>query len=159
VIGRDFGYDLIEQVAQRPALELRLELDGLAGAGLVFCRGITPHWSYLFKHALVQDASYSTLLRARRQELQARVAVALERNFERQPELLAHHLTIAGDTERAVDQWLKTGSTPRRARRISKQHAISDAVWWHCPKGRLATGWNKTSLRSWPQMTHGCCTH
>ncbi len=68
---------------------------------------------YLFKHALVQDAAYSTLLRGRRQELHARVAAALEEHFadliERQPELLAHHLTAAGDTERAVDQWLKAG--------------------------------------------------
>ena len=72
-----------------------------------------PHSSYLFKHALVQDAAYGTLLRARRQELHARVAAVLEQHFadlvERQPELLAHHLTAAGDTERAVDQWLKAG--------------------------------------------------
>src|SRR5260370_35687899 len=64
-------------------------------------------------HALVQDAAYGTLLRARRQELHARVAAVLERHFadliERQPELLAHHLTAAGDTECAVDQWLKAG--------------------------------------------------
>src|SRR5262249_19194441 len=68
---------------------------------------------YLFKHAMVQDAAYGTLLRARRQELHARVATALEQCFtelvERRPELLAHHLTAAGDTERAVDQWLKAG--------------------------------------------------
>jgi tetratricopeptide (TPR) repeat protein len=80
---------------------------------LLFCRGTAPHASYLFKHALVQDAAYSTLLRARRQELHERVAAALEEHFadlvERQPELLAHHLTAAGNTERAVDQWLKAG--------------------------------------------------
>ena len=61
----------------------------------------------------MQDAAYSTLLRGRRQELHARVAAALEEHFadlvERQPELLAHHLTAAGNTERAVDQWLKAG--------------------------------------------------
>src|SRR4029079_8504819 len=69
--------------------------------------------SYLFKHALVQDAAYSTLLRGRRQELHASVAAALEGHFadllERPPAPLAHHLTAAGDTERAVDQWLKAG--------------------------------------------------
>jgi len=62
---------------------------------------------------LIQDAAYSTLLRARRQELHARVAAALEQRFadliERQPELLAHHLTAAGEPERATDQWLKAG--------------------------------------------------
>ena len=82
-------------------------------SGLLFCRGIPPHASYLFKHALVQDAAYGTLLRARRQELHARVATALEQHFadlvERQPEILAHHLTAAGEAERAVDQWLKAG--------------------------------------------------
>jgi len=113
VLGREFDYDLIEQVARRPASELRSGLDRLVEAGLLFCRGVAPQSSYLFKHALVQDAAYGTLLRARRQELHARVATVLEELFadlvERQPELLAHHLTAAGDSERAVDQWLKAG--------------------------------------------------
>jgi predicted ATPase len=82
-------------------------------AGLLFCRGTAPHASYLFKHALVQDAAYSTLLRAKRQELHARVAGVLEQGFadqvERQPELLAHHLSAAGDAARAIDQWLNAG--------------------------------------------------
>jgi class 3 adenylate cyclase/predicted ATPase len=113
VLGREFGYELIEPVAQRPARELQTALEQLSGAGLLFCRGSPPHASYLFKHALVQDAAYSTLLRGRRQELHARVAAALEEHFgdlgERQPELLAHHLTGAGDVERAICQWLKAG--------------------------------------------------
>jgi class 3 adenylate cyclase/tetratricopeptide (TPR) repeat protein len=113
VIGREFGYDLIEQVAQRPAAELRAGLDRLTAAELLFCRGVAPLSSYLFKHALVQDAAYGTLLRARRQELHTRVSAVLEQHFAdlvaRQPELLAHHLTAAGDTERSVDQWLKAG--------------------------------------------------
>jgi predicted ATPase len=113
VLGREFGYDQIEPVAQRPAAELRAGLNRLAEAGLLFCRGVAPQSTYLFKHALVQDAAYGTLLRATRQELHARVAAMQERAFadlvERQPELLAHHLTAAGDTERAVVQWLKAG--------------------------------------------------
>jgi len=117
VIGREFGYDLVERVAQRPAAELRSALDRLTEAGLLFCRGVPPFSAYLFKHALVQDAAYSTLLRARRLDLHARVAASFERDFanliERQPELLAHHLTVAGDTERAVDQWLN-----------ARQHAV-----------------------------------
>jgi class 3 adenylate cyclase/predicted negative regulator of RcsB-dependent stress response len=113
VIGREFGYELIAPVAQRPAAELQSGLDRLVEAGLLFCRGLAPQSSYLFKHALVQDAAYSTLLRTRRQEMHARVAALLEQDFadlvERQPELLAHHLTAAGEAERAVDQWLKAG--------------------------------------------------
>ena len=113
VIGREFGYDLIAQVAQRSTAELRVALDRLTEAGLLFCRGGAPQSTYLFKHALVQDAAYGTLLRARRQQLHARVATVLKQHFadlvERQPELLAHHLTAAGDTESAVGQWLKAG--------------------------------------------------
>ena len=69
----------------------------------MFCRSTAPHSSYLFKHALVQDTAYDMLVRGRRQELHARVAAALEQDFadivERQPELLAHHLTDAAPSE------------------------------------------------------------
>jgi class 3 adenylate cyclase len=113
VLGREFAYDVIEPVAQRDERELQAALGQLSDAGLLFCRGAPPHSSYLFKHALVQDAAYGTLLRGKRQELHARVAAVLEQNFadrvERHPELLAHHLTAAGDTERAIDEWLKAG--------------------------------------------------
>ena len=113
VLGREFAYEQIELVAQRDEGELQLALGQLNDAGLLFCRGVAPHSSYLFKHALVQDTAYGTLLRGRRQELHARVAAVLERNFvdliERRPELLAHHLTAAGETERAISQWLKAG--------------------------------------------------
>jgi class 3 adenylate cyclase/predicted ATPase len=126
-LGREFGYELIEPVAQRPEPELQAALDQLVDAGLLFCRGSPPYASYLFKHALVQDAAYSTLLRGRRQELHLRVAAALEAHFaglvERQPELLAHHLTAAGDTERAVEQWLKAGQ--HAAARLAYVEAIA----------------------------------
>src|SRR5262249_56015016 len=74
VLGRQFGYELIERVAQLPVPELRSGLDRLAEAGLLFCRGVTPRSSYLFKHALVQDAAYGILLRARPPALHAPVA-------------------------------------------------------------------------------------
>ena len=113
VLGREFAYSLIKPVAQREEATLQAALAQLSDAGLLFCRGTAPHASYLFKHALVQDAAYSTLLRAKRQELHGRVAAVLEQDFadqvERQPELLAHHLSAAGDTGRATDQWLKAG--------------------------------------------------
>ncbi len=127
VLGREFSYELIEPVAQLPAAGLRAGLDRLTDAGLLFCRGVAPQSSYLFKHALVQDAAYGTLLRGRRQELHARVAAVLEQHFadlvERQPELLAHHLTGAGDTERAVEQWLKAGR--HAAARLAYREAIA----------------------------------
>jgi predicted ATPase len=126
VLGREFSYELIQPVAQRSDAELQAALARLTEAGLLFCRGAPPHASYLFKHALVQDAAYGTLLRARRQELHARVAAALEQDFadlvDRQPELLAHHLTAAGDTERAVDQWLKAGQ------HAAARHAHLEAI-------------------------------
>jgi class 3 adenylate cyclase/tetratricopeptide (TPR) repeat protein len=113
VLGREFGYELIERVAERAGPELQTGLERLSEAGLLFCRGAPPQSSYLFKHALVLDAAYGTLLRTRRQELHARVVAVLEQHFadliDRQPELLAHHLTAAGDTDRAVDQWLIAG--------------------------------------------------
>jgi class 3 adenylate cyclase len=113
VLGREFSYELIAPVAQRNAAELQAALARLAEAGLLFCRGTPPLAAYQFKHALVQDTAYGTLLRPPRQELHARVAAVLEQQFgdlvERQPELLAHHLTAAGEGVRAVDQWLKAG--------------------------------------------------
>jgi class 3 adenylate cyclase/predicted ATPase len=126
VLGREFAYELIEPVAQHDATELQTALNKLCDAGLLFCRGFAPHASYLFKHALVQDAAYGTLLRGRRQELHAHAAAALEARFadlvERQPELLAHHLTAAGNTQRAVDQWLKAGQ--HAAARLTHLEAI-----------------------------------
>ena len=100
VIGREFAYELIEPVGQRPEKQLQAALDQLGEAGLLFCRGTPPHSSYLFKHALVQDAAYSTLLRGKTAGVARGVAAALEaaflRSVERQPELRAHHLTAAG---------------------------------------------------------------
>jgi class 3 adenylate cyclase len=114
VIGREFGYTLIEQVAERPVAELRAGLDRLTEAGLLFCRGAAPGSSYLFKHALVQDAAYSTLLRARRQALHARVGKILEEQFpetvETQPEILAYHFAQAGLVEPAVEFWRRAGA-------------------------------------------------
>jgi len=127
VLGREFSYELIEPVAQRPEQELRAGLAQLTDAGLLFCRGEPPQSSYLFKHALVQDTAYGTLLRGRRQELHTRVAAVLERDFadlvERQPELLAHHLQAAGNSERAVEQWLQAGR--RAGSRLAHVEAIA----------------------------------
>jgi hypothetical protein len=113
VIGREFSYGLIQAVAQRPEPDLEAALDRLTNAGLLFCRGTPPDSWYLFKHALVLDAAYATLLRAHRQQLPAAIAAALEREFPEmvasQPELLAHHCTEAGLTQQAINNWLRAG--------------------------------------------------
>jgi class 3 adenylate cyclase/predicted ATPase len=119
VIGREFSYELIQPVVRRPEPELETALDRLTDAGLLFCRGNPPHSSYLFKHALVQDAAYTTLLRARRQQLHAEIAVALEAEFPEivaaQPELLAHHYTEAGLRQQAIEYWLRAGERANEA--------------------------------------------
>jgi predicted ATPase len=94
-------------------MELVSALDRLVAAGLVFPQGVPPNATYLFKHALVQDAAYGTLLRDARRGLHARIAKTLEREFvdisEAQPELLARHCTEAGLIEKAVGLWGKAG--------------------------------------------------
>lgn len=133
VLGREFSYELLAAVAQRNAADLTGALDQLVGAGLVFCRGTRPLATYLFKHALVQDAAYGTLLRAKRQELHKRVADVLEEKWteitEAQPELLAHHLQEAGDWAAAVDHWQKAGEAAlaRAATREAVSH-FSNAI-------------------------------
>jgi predicted ATPase len=110
-IGREFS--LLAAVADKPEAELKSALDRLEGSGLLFRQGVPPHASYLFKHALVQDAAYGTLLREPRRALHARIAEALETQFhdvaENQPELLARHCTEAGLVAKAVGLWGKAG--------------------------------------------------
>ena len=112
-IGRDFSHSLLRDIIRKPEAELQTALDRLVTAGLLFRQGVPPHASYLFKHALVQDAAYGTLLREPRRALHARIAETLEREFvdlaERQPELLARHFTEAGQIENAARQWGKAG--------------------------------------------------
>jgi predicted ATPase len=112
-VGREFSYELLAAVAQRTDAELRTALEQLVEAGLAFCRGLPPQASYLFKHALVQDAAYGTLLRTRRQELHGRIATVLEERFpeivDQQPQLLAHHCAQAGWVEKAIAYWGRAG--------------------------------------------------
>ncbi len=112
-IGREFGFGLLAFISQLPDPQLREALDRLTNAGLLFVRGTTPQSSYVFKHALVQDAAYGTLLRSRRQRLHSRIVATLEERFPEivlaQPALLAHHCAAAGLAEQAVDYWLKAG--------------------------------------------------
>ena len=95
-------------------VELNSSLDRLMDAGLLFRQGAPPHATYLFKHALVQDAAYSTLLREPRRTLHVRVTEVLKSQFpeiaENQPELLARHCTEARQIEKAARLWGKAGS-------------------------------------------------
>lgn len=112
-IGREFSHGVLAAVAGKPDLVLAPSLDRLVTAGLLFRRGIPPDATYLFNHALVQDAAYGTLLREPRRALHRRIAETLEADFpetvENQPELLARHYTEAGLTEKATALWSKAG--------------------------------------------------
>ena len=112
-IGREFSHALLAAVVRKPEAELNTALDRLIQSGLLFRQGVPPHASYLFKHALVQDAAYGTLLREPRRALHARIAETLESQFaeiaESQPELLARHYTEAGQIEKAAGLWGKAG--------------------------------------------------
>jgi predicted ATPase len=98
---------------RKPEAELQSALDRIVAAGLLFKQGAPPNAAYLFKHALVLDAAYSTLLRSRRQQLHSRIVTAIEGQFpeivEAQPEVLARHCAEAGSVEKAVGYWLKAG--------------------------------------------------
>ncbi len=112
-LGRQFSHELIAAVAPMPQPQLDEALAQLVRAELIYRRGTPPDAEYTFKHALVQDAAYSTLLRSRRQQLHARIAATLEDRFAEivaaQPALLAHHCTEAGLAEKAVEFWLVAG--------------------------------------------------
>jgi class 3 adenylate cyclase/predicted ATPase len=117
-IGREFSYELMAIVAQRPESELRGTLGQLVDAGLVFQRGESPRSNFLFKHGLLQDAAYSTLLRGPRRSLHARIAQALEQIFPEiaasQPELIARHRTEAGLRRPATVYWQRAGELALR---------------------------------------------
>jgi predicted ATPase len=112
-IGREFSHSLLAAVVDKQEMELTSALDRLQEAGLLFRLGAPPHATYLFKHALVQDAAYGTLLREPRRALHARIVETLENQFaevtESRPELLARHSTEAGLIEKAVGLWGEAG--------------------------------------------------
>ena len=125
-IGREFTHALLAAVARKPEAELRSALDRVVRAQLLFRQGVSPNATYLFKHALVQDAAYGTLLREPRRALHARIAEAIEKQFtdiaESQPELLARHCTEAGLIEKAASLWGKAGQ------RSVERSALGEAV-------------------------------
>jgi class 3 adenylate cyclase/predicted ATPase len=127
VIGRQFSYQLLQAVSQLDQTMLQHELKRLVDAELLYQRGLPPQATYTFKHALIQDTAYASLLRSTRQQYHARIATVLESHFpntiESQPELLAHHYTEAGLHEQAVDYWQRAGK--RADERSAHVEAVS----------------------------------
>ncbi|MBV8735907.1 MAG: AAA family ATPase [Alphaproteobacteria bacterium] len=125
-IGREFPYSLLRTVSDLPEGELQAALARLVASELVFQRGAPPDSVYAFKHALVQDAAYSSLLRSTRQQMHAQIAGALETQspeiVESQPELLAQHCAEAGLIEKSVAYWGKAG------RRSAGRSAMAEAA-------------------------------
>jgi class 3 adenylate cyclase/predicted ATPase len=127
-LGRSFSHELIGAVAAMPHHKLDDALDRLVRAELIFRRGTPPEAEYTFKHALVQDAAYGTLLRSRRQQLHARIATTLEGRFPEivtaQPALAARHCAEAGLFERATAYRMKAGqqATARSAMVEAEAH-------------------------------------
>ena len=122
VLGRDFAYALLRDVAEIDELALGASLNWLAAADLLFVEGARPETKYRFKHALIQDAAYESLLKSRRQALHRRAAEALlEANAE--PEAIAHHFTEARLDDLAIEWWGKAGD--QALRRSAFQEAIA----------------------------------
>ena len=113
VIGREFAYPLLAATVDMDEGELNARLEALTSSELVFARGAPPTASYIFKHALIRDAAYDSLLRPERRALHGRIAEALRAHFPataaNEPELLAHHHGNAGHAEQAIDYWRRAG--------------------------------------------------
>jgi class 3 adenylate cyclase/tetratricopeptide (TPR) repeat protein len=131
MLGRSFSHELISAVAGMPQSRLNECLKQLVNAGLIFQRGTPPHAEYAFKHALVQDVAYGTMLRSRRKQLHGRIAGILEGQFpeiiETQPAVLARHCVEAGLVERGVgylckagEQAIARGAMPEAAAQLRK---------------------------------------
>ena len=126
VLGRDFAYPLLHDVSGFDGRALQASLDRLADADLLFVEGAPPQPSYRFKHALIQDAAYDSLLKSRRQALHRRAAEILRDEPERaaaEPEVIAHHFTQAGLDDLAIEWWGKAGD--QALRRSAFQEAIA----------------------------------
>lgn len=121
-IGRDFSRQLLAALSPLSVEGLQEALDNLIAAELLFRRGTPPDLTYTFKHALVRDAAYESLLKSKRQTLHASLVEALKDDDTTAPEILAHHATEAGLREVAVDNWLLAG------RLANDRSAFSEAV-------------------------------
>ena len=132
VLGREFAYELLQAVSPLDEATLQQGLTQLVDAELVYQRGVPPRSRYVFKHALIQDAAYQSLLRSTRQQYHQRIAQVLEAQFrdtvETQPELVAHHYTEAGLAASAIPYWQRAGQ------RANERSAYAEAIS-HFTKG------------------------
>jgi len=131
-LGREFSYEVLHVVSPLDEASLQQRLQQLVEAELLYQRGLPPQATYLFKHALIQDAAYQSLLKSTRQQYHRQIAQVLEEKFsetkENQPELLAHHYTEVGLIAQAMPYWQRAGQ--RASQRSANVEAIS-----HLTKG------------------------
>jgi class 3 adenylate cyclase len=153
-LGRQFSHTLISAVASIPQQQVDDALAQLVNAELIFRRGTPPDAEYTFKHALVQDAAYSTLLRSRRKQIHARVAITVENQFPEivtaHPALLAHHCAEAGLTEKAVAFRLKAGQQALARSAMMEASAQRTKAWTFltaCQTALSANNLNSTCSR------------
>ncbi|MFL5245209.1 MAG: AAA family ATPase [Gemmataceae bacterium] len=137
VLGREFSHELVSAVATMDEPTLQAELAQLAQAEILYSKGRPPRCTYIFKHALLEDALYNALLKSKRQQFHRRIGEVLESQFPQtvktQPELLGHHFTEAGLTQNAVGYWLKAGQRSR------ERSAFCEAIG-HLTKGLALLG-------------------
>ena len=136
VIGRSFTYEMLDSIPGKHKLHLTQQLERLVQAGILYQKGIAPHSSYFFKHALIQDSAYSSLLKSSRKDYHRLIAESLELHaleiVETQPELLAQHYAKAFLPEKAIQYWLVAGI--RALQRSANLESIS-----HLKQGILLT--------------------
>ena len=158
-LGRQFSHELISAVAAMPQQQLDDALTELARAELVFRRGIPPNAEYTFKHSLVQEAAYGTLLRSRRQQLHCRIAGVLEERFpeiaQMRPEVLAHHFTEGGLIKKASEYWLQAGKNA--ALRSANLEAIAHLERGLAVTNSLPVGQEKDQSELDLQLVLGPC--
>jgi class 3 adenylate cyclase/tetratricopeptide (TPR) repeat protein len=159
VAGREFHYELLNAVTGLPREKLEEALTQLVRSELIFKRGEIPHAVYTFRHTLVRDAAYSSLVKSRREFLHAAIAKALEQQFPEvvrtQPETLAHHLTEAGVIEKATGYWLQAGKDA--ALRSANLEAIAHVERGIELVGRLPAGESKDRSELDLQLVLGPC--
>jgi predicted ATPase len=138
VLGREFSYELLHSVYPLDEVLLQQGLRQLVEAELIYQRGLPPQATYLFKHALVQDAAYQSLLKSRRQQLHQQIAQVLAERFpetvETQPELLAHHYTEAGLKEQAIPYWQKAEDRELLSARPMWKRLVTSLKGWSCSR-------------------------
>jgi hypothetical protein len=150
VLGHEFSYGLLRAVTGLAEGELQAALDKLVDAELLYARGLRPEATYLFKHTLMQEAAYTSLLKSRRRELHRTVARTLAEAFPElaaaQPELLAHHHAEAGDVEPAVAAWQRAGE------RAAVRSALVEAASYYTRALHLLAALPHTAVRTQQEL-------